>query len=132
MQISATLENSSAKNHITVETNGNQKVVLIPGKENRQGSSVNGGELLFLALATCFCNDLYREAVRRQLTLQSISVHVSGDFGNEGEPASNIKYNVNIKSEYPNDVIQKLIHDVDKIAEVHNTLRKGVTVELIK
>jgi organic hydroperoxide reductase OsmC/OhrA len=62
MQISATLKNTTTQNHIIVETNGNQKEVHIPVKENGQGSSINGGELLFLALATCFCNDLHREA----------------------------------------------------------------------
>jgi hypothetical protein len=29
------------------------------------GSSANGGELLCLALATCYCNDVYREAKKR-------------------------------------------------------------------
>ena len=103
MKISATLESTLNKNRITVETNGNQKPLNIPGKENGQGSSINGGELLFLALATCFCNDLYREASRRELILQSVTVSVKGDFGKEGEPASNIKYEVDIKSDHPNE-----------------------------
>jgi organic hydroperoxide reductase OsmC/OhrA len=131
MQISATLKNTTTQNHIIVETNGNQKEVHIPVKENGQGSSINGGELLFLALATCFCNDLHREASRRDLTLQSISVRVTGDFGKEGESASNIKYEVDIKSPHAQDVITKLIKDVDNVAEVHNTLRKGVAVALV-
>jgi hypothetical protein len=68
---------------------------------------------------------------RRDLTLQSIAVRVTGDFGKEGEPASNIKYEVDIKSPHAQDVITKLIKDVDNVAEVHNTLRKGVAVELV-
>src|SRR5687768_7898400 len=116
MQITAILENSSIKNSILVETNGIQKEVLIPGKANGQGSSINGGELLFLALATCFCNDLYREANRRQLTLQSVFVNVTGNFGKEGEPASNIKYDVVITSDHPKEIITQLVDDVDKVA----------------
>ena len=33
-------------------------------KSPGRGSAVNGGEFLVLALATCYCNDLYREAER--------------------------------------------------------------------
>lgn len=130
MNISAIIENASGKNDITVETNGNQKSIHIPVKENAQGSSVNGGELLFLALATCFSNDLYREASRRQLILNSVTVRVTGNFGKEGEAASNIKYDVDIKSDHPKEVISRLILDVDKVAEVHNTLRQGIPVHL--
>ena len=130
MQISAKVENTAGKNQVIVETNGNQKSIQIPAKENGQGSSVNGGELLFLALATCFCNDLYREAARRKLVLHAVAVRVTGHFGQEGEPASNISYDVDIKSDHPEEDISKLIRDVDKVAEIHNTLRQGVQVEL--
>jgi uncharacterized OsmC-like protein len=54
--------------------------------------------LLFLALATCFCNDIYREAAKR-LKVQSVEVIVSGEFGGEGEPGSNIEYKAKIESD---------------------------------
>ena len=132
MRISATLKNSPGKNDIIVSTDDARKNVSIPSKSSGYGSSVNGGELLFLSLATCFCNDLYREADRRRLKIKSLEVTVFGDFGAEGEPASNISYQVNIQSDHSQDEIAGLIDHVDRVAEIHNTLRKGVKVDLIK
>jgi uncharacterized OsmC-like protein len=80
MILSATIKNSSVQNEITVSTNSNRKEITIPGKPEG-GSSVNGGELLFLSLATCFCNDIYREAAKRKMTILSVEVSVSGEFG---------------------------------------------------
>ena len=133
MNISATVKNSYQKNDITVATNGNKKELCIPVKTEGGGSAVNGGELLFLSLATCFCNDVYREAARRAIVIHSVEVSVSGEFGKEGEPASNIAYEVKIQSpDTDEEKIAELIHHVDRIAEVHNTLRKGVSVTLKK
>lgn len=132
MNISATVKNSYQENDITVTTEGNKKKLSIPAKMEGWGSSINGGELLFLSLATCFCNDVYREAARRKIVIHTVEVTVSGEFGKEGEPASNIEYGVNIQSPDAEEKIMELIHHVDRIAEVHNTLRKGVKVALKK
>jgi len=132
MKIFATVKNCQNSNDIVVSTNDNIKNILIPSKSSGQGSSINGGELLFLSLATCFCNDVYREADRRQIKIKSIEVRVSGDFGGEGEPASNINYKVDIQSDHDESEINNLINHVDKVAEIHNTLRKGTKVDLIK
>jgi len=130
MTIAATIKNSLQQNDITVATEGNLKRIAIPSKPNGQGSSVNGGELLFLSLATCICNDTYREAIRRNINIKSIEVTVAGEFGMEGEPASNISYKVNIQSDTPKNQITELINHVDTVAEIHNTLRKGVKISL--
>ena len=66
MHISSSILNNSHENQVKVETDGNAKVLAIPSKPSGKGSSVNGGELLFTALATCFCNDLYHEAAKTQ------------------------------------------------------------------
>ncbi len=125
MQISATIKNSAANNDVTVSTNNNEKKVFIPAKNEGNGSSVNGGELLFLALATCFCNDVYREAVRRNMEINSVEVNVSGEFGKEGEPGSNINYHVHVESlNSSQQQIDALIKYVDTVAEIQNTLRK--------
>jgi uncharacterized OsmC-like protein len=128
MTIVANIKNSFQQNDVIVETDGNKKKISIPAKPKGQGSSVNGAEFLFLSLATCFCNDIYREAVRRNINIQSIEVTVWGEFGKEGEPASSISYNTTIQSDAPPNEISALIDHVDKIAEIHNTLRKGVKV----
>lgn len=130
MTITATITNSLQQNDATVETNGNKKEIFIPAKPDGQGFSVNGGELLFLSLATCFCNDLYREAARRKIVIQSVRVTVSGEFGGEGEPASNIVYRADIRSDSPQSEITALVRHVDQVAEIHNTVRKGVKVAL--
>jgi len=130
MHISAKLTNRKEENTITVATGNNEKIVSIPGK-SQGGSSINGGELLFLSLATCFCNDVYREAARRNMEISSVDVVVSGEFGAEGEPASNITYKVSVVAPgHPDAEVTALIRHVDGVAEVHNTLRQGVTVSL--
>lgn len=59
MQISARVTNSAHGNAVQVATDGRSQALAIPPKQTGLGSAVNGGELSFLALATCFCNDLY-------------------------------------------------------------------------
>ena len=131
MKIEARVINSGNDHKVVVSTNSNSKAIAIPSKADGNGSSVNGGELLFTALATCFCNDIYREAVRRMVVINSVEVNVTGEFGGEGEPAKKISYQVKIDSPNPKNEIEKLIADVDTIAEIHNTLRKGIAVTLI-
>jgi uncharacterized OsmC-like protein len=130
MIIVASIKNSLQQNEVIVETDSNAKEITIPAKATGLGSSVNGGELLFLSLATCFCNDIYREAARRKMDIKSVKVTVSGQFGKEGEPASNIFYKTEIQADVPQEEITDLINHVDKVAEIHNTLRKGVSVSL--
>ncbi len=130
MYISASIFNAGQQNQVKVTTNNASKHLIIPSKTEGKGSSVNGGELLFLALATCFCNDIYREAAKRELEITSVEVIVSGEFGAEGEPGRNIQYEVKIATDAKEEEIRHLIAHVDKVAEVHNTLRVGTSVTL--
>ncbi|QNF35777.1 OsmC family protein [Adhaeribacter swui] len=131
MLISATVTNRYQSHEVVVTTNANSRTVTIPGKPTGYGSAVNGGELLFLALATCFCNDVYREATKRQMHIQAVEVTVSGEFGQEGEPATSITYQAHIQApEHTPQEIADLVSYVDQIAEIHNTLRQGIAVTL--
>ncbi|HEY0652280.1 MAG TPA: OsmC family protein [Chryseosolibacter sp.] len=130
MTIEARLENSGATHHVLVSTNAAAKQLAVPAKNEGRGSAINGGEFLATAIATCFCNDIYREAIRRKIEVRSITVHVTSIFGGEGDPAKEIVYSVKIDSPASESEINKLIHDVDKIAEIHNTLRRGIDVTL--
>jgi uncharacterized OsmC-like protein len=67
------------------------------------GSSANGDELLFLALATCYCNDIYREARKRGIEVERVQVEVTGEFGGEGEPAREIRYNASVDAKAPRE-----------------------------
>ena len=84
-----------------------------------------------LALATCYCNDLYREADRLGMRLEEVQVQASAEFAGIGLAASNVRYSATVKSAAPQQAIAQLLRDTDAVAEVHNTLRKGVAVKLL-
>ena len=46
------------------------------------------------------------------------------------EPGSNYKYKATVVSDTPPADIEELIHHTDTIAEIHNTLRKGINITL--
>ena len=123
MKISARVENSAGQHHVTLTTNEHAHSISIPPKSTGLGSSANGGELLFLALATCYCNDIYREAAKRNIKVERVEVEVSGDFGAEGEPAKNVTYRANVHANGTEDEIRALMEHTDKVAEIQNTLR---------
>lgn len=131
MQISASIKNSFNKHSVTVTTNGAEKQLQIAPRETGYGSSVNGGEMLLLALATCYCNDIYREAAQHNIMVENVEVTCFADFGGPGEPGSNFRYEVRVTSNASGAEIEELIRHTDQVAEIHNTLRKGVKVDLI-
>jgi len=132
MLMSATIQSSFNQHKVEVRTNGAAKEMQIAAKSTGYGSSINGGELLLLALATCFCNDIYREAAKRNITVTAVDVEVTGEFGAEGEPGSNFRCKTNVISDVPQDEIDALIDHTDQVAEIHNTLRKGLNITLTK
>ncbi len=130
MNISARVINQSDSHQVTLSTGGREHSLAIEPKAEGRGSSANGGELLFLALATCYCNDLFREAGKRSIALGRVEVVVSGDFGSEGEPARNIRYSVRVESTVPREQLLALMRHTDTVAEIQNTLRSASTVTL--
>jgi uncharacterized OsmC-like protein len=90
MKISARVNNRYGKHEVSVRTNDIEHLLQVPPKANGTSSSVKGGEMLFLAMATCYCNDLYREAAARKINIKKVEVEVEGEFGKEGEPGKNI------------------------------------------
>lgn len=128
--MSATVLNKLEKNDVRVQTNGDSRILIIPSKPSGYGSAVNGGELLLLALATCFCNDLYREAGKMDIAVSEVEVTASAEYGEEGEPGKNFRYKVRVKANTSADGIKELISHTDRMAEIHNTLRKGVDIIL--
>lgn len=83
-----------------------------------------------LALATCYCNDLYREAAQLGLTLRSVEVEATADFPGVGLAATNIRYRARVTSDAPAGAIDELLRRTDAVAEIHNTVRTGVPVVL--
>lgn len=128
MQISALVRNAHGSHDVTVATDGTTQRIAISCKPEGFGSAVNGGEFLMLALATCYCNDLYREAARIQLPIESVEVEAWADFDGVGLAASNISYRARVMSPASRAEIDALLDRTDAVAEVHNTLRAGRSV----
>lgn len=130
MQISATVQNAGARHEARVCTDADSRALDIPAKPagRGRGSAVNGGEFLMLALATCYCNDLYREAERLGIALDAVEVEASARFPGIGLAATDIRYRARIASPAPREAIDELLRRTDAVAEVHNTLRAGVPV----
>lgn len=124
------MSNTSSGHTLEVETEGRRQSIAIAPRSVGRGSSINGGELLFAALATCFCNDLYREAAKRGIDVQEVNVEVTGAFGNPGEPARDITYRVKVRADAPQAAIDDLICATDAVTEIQNTLRAGCSVRL--
>jgi uncharacterized OsmC-like protein len=130
MKISAVVRNAGSSHEVVVATGDAEKPLAIPAKATGSGSSVNGGEFLMLALATCYCNDLYREAQRLGIALDSVEVEASGEFAGVGLAATNVRYAAKVASPASAESIARLLRETDAVAEVHNTLRRGTQVTL--
>ncbi|HVZ57096.1 MAG TPA: OsmC family protein [Chitinophagaceae bacterium] len=131
MEISAVLVSRANSLETVVRTNGQDKSLSLPPRKDGPGCALNGGELLMAALATCYCNDLYREARKRGIDVRAVEVTVKGQFGAEGEPGSHFQYRVNVDAPCSLEEIDQLIRETDRQAEIHNTLRKGCPVALV-
>jgi uncharacterized OsmC-like protein len=130
MIISARIANKIGDHRVSLRTDAREHNLMISPKQDGYGSSTTGGELLFLALATCFCNDIYREARKRGIEVRSVEVEVSGEFDGEGEGASNISYKASVAAKAPQDEILALMRYTDSVAEIQNTLRHSSPVIL--
>ena len=130
MEISAIVRNSATSHQAIVRTGTVSQSLAVAPKTAGRGSAVNGGEFLMLALATCYCNDLYREAARLQVPIDAVEVEATAQFAGIGLAATDIRYRARVTSPAQTEVIADLLRQTDAVAEVHNTLRSGVPVEL--
>lgn len=130
MKISAKVSNKATSHQVILKTNDSSHFIDIPAKPSGYGSKANGGELFFLALATCYCNDIYREAAKRNIIVNEVEVAVEGEFGGVGEPAQSIQYHVRVKADGDDNEIAALMAHTDTVAEIQNTVRQGVEVKL--
>jgi putative redox protein len=117
--------------HITGYAEPFTLVVDRPTEGGGRGLGFNGGQLLYLAVAGCISNDLFREARAAGIELSSVRVKVSGDFVGEPAVSDEIQYEVEVAGNVPDDQLQALINQVDEIAEIPNSLRQGTRVRLV-
>lgn len=105
-------------------------VVDRPADAGGRGLGFNGGQLLYLAVAGCISNDLFREARAEGIELDRIRVVVRGEFGGDPAISEEISYEVDITGDAPREALEALVAKVDAIAEIPNSLRRGTTVRL--
>ena len=102
-------------------------VVDRPAEAGGGGKGFNGGQLLYLAVAGCISNDLFREAARFGVELRSVRVTVDGDFSGDPAVSGPITYDVEVSG---SGDLEVLVREVDRIAEIPNSLRRGTAVAL--
>ena len=87
MRFAAKVSNLKGEHHVDVSDGEKSTSINIAPRQSGFGSSVSGGELLMLALATCYCNDVYREAARMNIEVMAVEVECGADFNAEGASA---------------------------------------------
>jgi putative redox protein len=105
-------------------------VVDRPAEGGGGGLGFSGGQLLYLAVAGCISNDLFREARAAGIELESVRIKVGGNFVGEPAVSEDILYEVELKGDAPEERLQALVDQVDEIAEIPNSLRRGTRVRL--
>jgi uncharacterized OsmC-like protein len=86
--------------------------------------------LLYLAVAGCISNDLFREALAEGISLTHVQVTVRGDFSGDPAVSGEISYEVEIDGDAAPERLRRLVQHVDDIAEIPNSLRHGTAVRL--
>ena len=116
MDITAIVVSSPAGHEVTVRTGADSQSLAVPAKAAGTGSAVNGGEFLMLALATCYCNDLYREAARLDVSITSVRVEATAHFPGIGLAATDIRYRATVDSTSSPEAVAALIRETDAVA----------------
>ena len=106
-------------------------VVDRPAEGGGGGLGFNGGQLLYLAVAGCISNDLFRDASAEGIELRNVRVKVGGDFVGEPAVSEEIRYEVEVSGDASEDQLRELIGRVDEVAEIPNSLRQGTSVRLV-
>jgi uncharacterized OsmC-like protein len=105
-------------------------VVDRPADGGGRGVGFNGGQLLYLAIAGCVSNDLFREAHADGIALERVRVVVDGDFQGDPPVSTEVTYDVEVAGDASTEALERLVTKVDTIAEIPNSLREATAVRL--
>jgi putative redox protein len=105
-------------------------VVDRPADGGGRGVGFNGGQLLYLAIAGCVSNDLFREARADGIALERVRVVVDGDFQGDPPVSTDVTYAVEVAGDASTEALERLVAKVDAIAEIPNSLRAATAVRL--
>jgi hypothetical protein len=61
----------------------------------------------------------------------AVEVEAMAEFQGVGLAATDVRYRTRVSSPASEEEIAKLIRETDAVAEVHNTIRGGVSVSLV-
>jgi organic hydroperoxide reductase OsmC/OhrA len=94
------------------------------------GLGFNGGQLLYLSIAACVSNDLYREAATMGIDVHRVVVDVDGDFPGRGSPSTDIVVEVDVEGATSVARLRELLAVVDEVAEIPNSIRGTTPVAI--
>ena len=94
------------------------------------GLGFNGGQLLYMSIAACWSNDLYREAATMGIELDGVEISVDGDFPARGSGSTPVTVEVVVRSRAPEDKVRAIIAEVERVAEIPRAIREGPPIEV--
>jgi uncharacterized OsmC-like protein len=94
------------------------------------GLGFNGGQLLYLSIAACLSNDLYREAATMGIEIDGVEIAVEGDFAGRGSPSSPIAVSMTVRSSAPEERLGELVAEVERVAEIPRSIRESTRIEV--
>jgi putative redox protein len=100
-------------------------VVDRPAAAGGGGLGFSGGQLLYLSIAACWSNDLYREAATMGIELHGVEITVDGDFPARGAGSTPITVDVVVRSSALEERVRALIAEVERVAEIPRAIREG-------
>jgi putative redox protein len=126
------VETRNVAGHVTAVGSAGTFTLVVdrPVEAGGGGLGFNGGQLLYLAVAGCISNDLFREARVAGITLTHVRVRVRGDFSGDPPVSEAIEYEVEIAGDAPSERLEAPVALVDRVAEIPNSLRRGTPVRL--
>lgn len=94
------------------------------------GVGFSGGQLLYLSIAACLSNDLYREAASMGIELDGVEIEVDGDFPARGGGSTAIAVDLAIRTAASDEQVQALVAEVERVAEIPRTIREAPPIEI--
>ena len=101
-----------------------------PSAAGGGGLGFNGGQLLYLSIAACLSNDLYREATTMGIELDGVEVAIDGAFEGRGSASSPIAVTMTIRSAAPEQRLRELVAEVERVAEIPRSIRESTPIEV--
>lgn len=128
------VETQNLQGRVTTVGSASGHTLIIDRAVNSGGGGLgfNGGELLHLAVAGCVSNDLFLLAGMKGIELTSLRIVARGIFAGNPPVSQGIDYDVEIRGRASEAQLEALVHEVDAIAEIPNSLRGATAVRLGK